>query len=519
VLGSSLALLTWSIGVPGVTLDAAGLRFHRPDAERWEWSEPVPAMRPEPKVIGGRGYVGASRAYLPGRIFVSEVAPGWDAHFAQGLRLRLRTNAPPQITWAEATAGANVPTPAVRWVLITAGNQQPPLMLGLPEGATTFTVKGRPADWRIETPLEFRGWVRMTPATGTQPVPSETAADFGRLADLGKRLEPVFTSRVPRLVEQTFAAEGDHVRIAWRFDRPGVRLPQFFAQQKGRPAIAVGGIDEQGPIVLTPEAQIAVTLRSPGLAPGVPVRRGVRTVGRSDAVGYAALLEFLLQQRGDTAELPEPPGAGSLAPEVGALYQRVREAVTQACGARPAPAAPWEDLGWISGLSKAESQDDSRRGAALLAVAGMLTDDPAWRALGAWAHVSLGAARRQGSEPAIEPMWRLREAVYGTETVEPDPWWESLRAPARLAIEPPGSTQMGPGADVRWSDEVRQGRIWALGQAGGPPGGTPTAGGISWLIAWEAGATPVRITWPEADLRPWFPAPRYLEPRLQPGQG
>lgn len=272
--------------VPGFEIDRTGFRVRHERADRFIFEEASKVWKPlltsELSQTIGLGGVGRS----PAKARFDLAAPGISLYFQNGIGFRLTTTSAPFLTWKEGSVGPGVPTPSLKWVLISFRDDQPPVFLSLQGEASAFQISGKPGDWRLRTAGLYRGWARVAAPLGRNSMATNTAASLGGLKAKVLPLVPYFADEPPKLVKVEFAEDPTSVTATWTFDRPyaAVPIPAILANLGGyalkldSETIRLDSSDPDGPVSVLLQNTMRIRF---------PVRR--MPTGRSLALGAPAI--------------------------------------------------------------------------------------------------------------------------------------------------------------------------------------------------------------------------------------
>ncbi len=448
----------------GIIVDRSGFVACQSAADKFSFSKPSVLWRPLKTTDTGQSVLLTGGSRLPVKAKFNLLAPGPELYFESGMRLDLGSTAAPYVTWNEGSAGADIPTPDVSWVLISFKNPQPPVLLVFRDAQASVTLSGRPGDWHIITERPFRGWVRVVLPFGTEAIAAGGAAALGHQSERLMKSLADWTSPAPVLTGFSVKGDSDGVSASWSFDRPGALVPTaaLLAPEGGyglklltKPKVLDGETDD-GP-------RSAVTGRS--LMMRFPIRRipngralglgdikieAPATMSEVDIPSVADLaLECLLAARDASVQkmgddtlasylngadyAPEPCTAQSLpyrADGQGIDIAASQALLMQALSLSTKPSSEENSLltslawrrDWVSWQFGLPSEVRARRASALGAVAGALCPEPSRRMEAAMLEAGLAAQRaldlrllRKGTAvPArIEPFDWLRGAIFG----------------------------------------------------------------------------------------------------------
>jgi hypothetical protein len=309
------------LDVPGLQVDAKGFRSRHSAADAFRFEEPSALWRPVLTSDSGQTVMLSGVGRAPTKVRADLFGAGISLYFRHGIGFRLGSTSAPYLTWHEGSVGPNVPTPAVKWILISFRDAQPPVLLASLAGPAAFRMTGRPGDWRLRSEAPFEGWIRVTNPTGIEGVATNSASALGSLKARVTPLLPYLTGPVPKPTGVTVAEDAQGVVAEWTFDRPYAALPtpMILAPLGGYPlkleskAIRLDSSDPSGPTSVLAGAELRV--RFP--VRRVPTGRAVvlaeeslelpGTVSHLDAagIGELALANFLALRDDLTREAAE----------------------------------------------------------------------------------------------------------------------------------------------------------------------------------------------------------------------
>jgi len=272
--------------VAGFEFDRTGFRVRHERADRFYFEEPSRIWSSLTTTEFGQtfGLSGVGRSPFKARIDLT--APGFSLYFRNGVGFRLNSTSAPYLTWKEGSVGANVPTPALKWILVSFRDDQPPLLISLLGSPAPFKVSGRPGDWRLRTEGLYAGWVRVAAPIGTTSQATNSATALGQLKERVLPLAPYLSDAPPQLEKVDIAEDPTSVTATWTFDRPYavVPVPALLANLGGyglkldSPTIRLDSSDPEGPTSILKERTLRIRF---------PIRR--MPTGRSLALGAPTL--------------------------------------------------------------------------------------------------------------------------------------------------------------------------------------------------------------------------------------
>jgi hypothetical protein len=549
---------------PGWVVEAGGVR---PDIAGADWIRfPRPLSRVRAALTGPHAatFLAQGGAWTPGKLRVELSQPAIEAHFAAGAAFESTHAGEPILTWDKGSAGPGVPTPPVRWVLLSYPDEQPPVLFASLGEPASFELAGRPGQWRLRTRGAWSGWLRIALPMGIRPTPGRDAAQLGLLALLVRSQEAHWTLPAPSLLSFEAREAPGGVLAIWRYDRPGASVPPaaILARAGGYPVVIRSAVEAMraptpvGPSVLSAESRVVLFFPSRT----VPAGRAVTFGSVNEPEEPYSLSDPQLLGRLAWASLFAGSASATLAQGSGLVSDFVLQAATTVApntGARvpfgpdpeslrlPAAFAlleaalahgdPWQDAARPLGASLLWAFDPfawtlgDAEADRLMSVACALDARTEVRVLGAMLHAGLAAAEARpawlsanalGAAAPPAPTWidGWAEAIYGRAA-----GLEALLSPLRVFGS--ASVRAAPhpeGARLSWTP--RGGReLWlaapeqvALRALSGhaalrvDPGPGPvlvyrrSGSPVEALAAWPGGSWPVPVSGP----MPLRPGPR-----------
>ena len=460
--------------MPGWRFDGESFRADAPGAERLLLPEKPPEFRLE-SLDERRGiWRTGARVFEPSRLRFDLCDVGPLLQCRKGFELRVGSTAAPFLSWTDGSVGPGVPTPDVRWAILSFRDDQPPIVIGFPERAASLRIAGEPGRWIVGTEgKDDLGWVRLALPVGNRAFATNGPGELGRLANLTAANADLWTAPPVELQAFSVVADANGVTATWRFDRAGAVVPLALDLAPGggygvilrsetrRTDVRLGEAAEGAEFsaVVTTEPDLVVRfptrLLPLGRALAVGKPEGVAPPADPADVGATAryaLSRLLAAGSPQEAKLDEayyaiapsavepltgqnllfaPDGKGLDLAAANALLARCRAnaaalpaSESEAAAALPEPQLvsliwrrDWRTLGFYgveSGLA--------RRAAALAALAGAFSPDASRRLEGALFEAGLAADRVMASRRALasgaaspklsEPFGDLRAGVF-----------------------------------------------------------------------------------------------------------
>jgi len=464
--------------VPGIDLTKTGFRVAHGVADSVYFSSPLSELKAK-RIEGGEAvFQGRDYVFGPGAVRYSPWRPGVELYFPLGMRLSVRTDLSPYLTWGEGSVGAEVPTAASRWHLLNFRDGQAPLMFVFEE-PVQLMVKGDSGSWVLEPTQKFKGWMRVVAPIGPKRVASNVAA-LGELAQKVGPLAAQMTKPMPTLVDFQVRSDSGYLTAIWNFDGVGAVIPSplMLCKTGGYETRILTGITNpliefaEGPVAFSKEPRIAVRFPMRRIAGGQSLVVGSFANSLSSASGFdiPSVVELALShfgggrdaltedvvatcaaefRRGLHASLDPVTGRNQMVPADGAGVDLLAaHALLQMSGSDvkhdllEGVLERWDPWSWQIVATDAAVQG---RATALFALAGAFSDNPVIRARAAMAEAACAAESVMGDyakrrnlpvlvEQSVQPMKKLRESLYGDVTLlknEPD-FVASLSSPVRL---------------------------------------------------------------------------------------
>jgi hypothetical protein len=464
--------------VPGLDITKTSFRVAHGVADSVYFSSPLADLRAKRIEDGEAVFQGRDYVYGPGAVRYSPWRPGVEFYFPLGMRLSVRTDLSPYLTWAEGSVGAEVPTAASRWHLLNFRDGQAPLMFVFEE-PVQLIVNGDSGSWTLEPTHKFKGWVRVLAPVGPKRVASNVAA----LGELAQKVEPLagqLIKPMPTLVDYQVRSDSGYLTAIWNFDGVGAAIPSplLLCKTGGYETRILTGISNplielpEGPIAFSKEPRIAVRFPMRRIAAGQSLVVGPFANSLSSASGFdiPSVVELALShfgsgrdpltedvaltcavefRRGLHASIDPVTGRQQLVPSDGtgvdllaaqALLQMsssdVKHDLLEGVLER------WDPWNWQIVAADAAVQS---RATALMALAGAFSEDPVVRSRAAMAEAACAAESVMGDyakrrnlpvlvKNSVQPMKQLRESLFGDLTLAPnrEDYVASLSSPVRI---------------------------------------------------------------------------------------
>jgi len=260
--------------VPGFHLTADGLRAKFEGSDMLGFPSPLKLVKLVE--ISDKRFTALCRfaAGGPDKIRVNLLSPGFEAHFPQGFRLRLKTTQMPVLSWPGASVGPGVPTAATRWAVLSLGSSQPPVLIATLDEPSSFRVEGSTGDYRLETGRGHRGWYRFCLPMGLRSTPASGVEELAALVDLCGRHQDLWTSRPAQVIGSNWSQAGDALTVTWKLDSPIAVVPMPLTKRSDlclSPLTSTGSNDEAGPVSYVKAGEIRATFQPLRIPVGVPL--------------------------------------------------------------------------------------------------------------------------------------------------------------------------------------------------------------------------------------------------------
>ncbi|HWA83442.1 MAG TPA: hypothetical protein VG820_08425, partial [Fimbriimonadaceae bacterium] len=242
----------------------------------------------------------------PSTLEVSLLAPGFMLRFPKGFELHLRSTSAPYLSWKEGSVGEHVPTPGVRWIVVSFKAKQPPIVFGFMDGAVSLEIDGRIGDWTLRTTQPYTGWVRVALPIGTTTVATDSAATLGKLSVSVAAQDALWWQPDPKVTGFDVVDDDTAVEATWTFDRKGAVIPVGAALAPlGKYPLTIksqshrlDGYTEEGPTTICDDQ--ALTIRFP--ISRIPLGRAITVgepliepIGTVSAFDVASVVDLALE--------------------------------------------------------------------------------------------------------------------------------------------------------------------------------------------------------------------------------
>lgn len=220
--------------LPGMVVSKTGIVSEDPGSNSLNFDVPAKSWRakvtnPYMQTVALQG-----SGQCPVKLSANLLSPNVAIDFADGFSFVITGKRAPFLTWKAGSVAANVPTPELAWVLISFSKSQPPILLSLPDSVTqSFKIVGKPGEWRIITSIPYAGWMKVGYPFGDQSFSTTTAAEMGEMVNQFLPNAPFWNASAPRLLGVKI--EADHLGVTgeWVFSSPALLPPAVVLARDG----------------------------------------------------------------------------------------------------------------------------------------------------------------------------------------------------------------------------------------------------------------------------------------------
>ncbi len=496
-----------SVQVPGIKVDREGFVALDPLADKIRFLQPAKSWQPTATSQVEQVVALTPSAWGPSKLGFNLLGPGFTMYFPEGIDLKVGTIGSPYLSWQQGTVGDGIPTPEVRWLILSFRDKQPPFVIGFLDNPSSLIITGSPGSWNVKSPKGFKGWIKVGLPEGLNSQLANTASALGQLSQDVVDNESIWINRAPKLIKTEIEADLASVTATWRFDRSGAVVPppallanlgnyRLSIKSKTR---RLPGWTEEGPTEVSVGEVLSIRFpikRVPtgrSLALGSQLSDPIGTVSSFDIPSVANLaLESLVAGRdvltrksaeeadtefiSQTAFFPEPwtqqqlpyneAGVGM---DLAAAHSFLSQATTATSKASSEAnsmltSVSWRQ-DWINWRAWTHDQAIAQRTGALAALAGALCPEPERRLTAAMFQAGLSGLRglnvwkrRKGiinDEPKlIEPLYGVRKGIFGMEgpVEDGETFALSLLSSMRVFSEQSvGLVKQGPDYILQWA--------------------------------------------------------------------
>lgn len=253
------------LSVPGLVVDQSGIVAKAPAATRFQFLRPSELWQTSSTSDTDATVDLTNREKCPTKVSCSLYNPGVRLYFNSGFAFKLDSAKSPYLSWAEGSVGDGVPTPNLKWVIVSFQDDQPPVLLIFEASpGTSLSIQGKSGDWVIAPDKPYVGWVHVCLPIGTKPFKTDSASTLGVLTQRFTKEQDFWLAPPAHLIERKIEADALSVTCTWKFDRSGVVIPApaTFAKLGGYPlglpsrSRAIAAVDENGPLLVTAQQEL-----------------------------------------------------------------------------------------------------------------------------------------------------------------------------------------------------------------------------------------------------------------------
>lgn len=410
----------------------------------------------------------------PIRLAYEATGLGFSVECRDGLTMTGSGIGAPTLTWADASVRPGLPTPDVKWVVLTWQEKRPPIFIGFATRPCGLIAERTDGGFRVRTTKPYVGWLRVRTPFGNDALAASGAAALGQVAQQVSSIAERLLRPAPKVQSVDVLPDSNGVTATWTFDSEFAVIPEvaFRAASSGLLKIVtpykratLGGSDG-----LRMSLEKKLTLRFlcrplyPGLAlvwngddpfrPGTVAYADAESVcdaalsvllGRADDLTVRALTVAHNEFLSESARTQEPTtklalfcgrdGSNASLAAAHALGSMARE------GSEVELAGLLASVDWVSWQPIGKDDVERRRTAAILAVAGAISSDPESRLLASMANAAA----------TPEVLGELRSWVYprlAALNAKPPDWWPGVVSPVRLLSPDATFVPLADGAEL-----------------------------------------------------------------------
>lgn len=458
------------IDVPGMLVDQSGFAAKPAGSSRFAFAAPAKLWHPSSVSDVEEVVDLGDQPGCPSKLDCNLYSPGFRIYCPSGISLTVDCAQNPFISWSDGSVGDGVPTPSLKWAIVSFQENQPPVLLVFEaDQGVSLSLKGKSGAWQLFTDKPYVGWVKVCLPNGAKGFQTDSAATLGVLTQRFLKESSFWLAPPAHLLDRKVDSDLLSVTCTWKFDRPNVILPApaTFAQLGGYPISVptrtrqIQAVDEDGPLVVTDQEELTIRFpirRIPTgrfLAEGRPESSPPATVspidipsvvdlGMENLTGTCdeatrKLGEQTLAAYFDQANYFAEPITGQQMPfdskgyglDLAAAHAFLMQALTTTRQATSEANSLLTSLmwrsDWLTWRIWVPNDEIGRRAEALAALAGALCPEPERRLQAAMMQAGLASerglniyARRMGyikaEPPLLEPMEGLRQVLFALDS-------------------------------------------------------------------------------------------------------
>ncbi len=472
--------------IPGIILSRDSIRAKSPSADKLSFAQPLKTWRPVLTDEFQQVVETDSEGPTPAKLKLNLLGSGVGLYCPTEFELKVTSLSSPVLTWTEGSVMDGVPTPDLKWCLLSFQDRQPAWLMATQDGSeVSWKVEGKAGAWVIKS-KGLKGWLRMGLPLGNTTRATVSAAALGKIVKDIQPVLPHFQRPTPTLKILKVVGDLQSVTAIWTFDLPQAIVPiaAKFAEAGGypigvdSPSIATSMTTEEGPMDFLKgnELRIRFPIRR------VPAGRAVVVGGTAVALGTVSpfdvpslvelafenlvsyrdiqtlrtaedcLTEFLGQatfkeEPWTKQQLPYSQAGSDL--DLIAAQGLLCEVMSSVRKGNPDSNALLTSLQWRTDWHTWQlgsiDANVNRRAAAIAAMAGAFSTSPEKRLAAAMLQAGLSAQRglqiwreRQGQTqsqiPLIETMLEMRQPIFSLRIAQStaSSWLQMLQSPVRI---------------------------------------------------------------------------------------
>ncbi|NOG92990.1 MAG: hypothetical protein HND42_07080 [Armatimonadetes bacterium] len=410
----------------------------------------------------------------PIRLAYEATGLGFSVECRDGLTLTGSGVGPPTLTWADASVRPGLPTPDVKWVVLTWPDKRPPIFVGFATRPCGLIAERTDGGFRVKTTKPYVGWARIRTPYGNDSLRVNGAAALGQVAQQVSSIAERLLRPAPKVQSVETVVDSNGITATWTFDSEFAVIPEVAFRASSSGLLKVASPYKRatlgGGTGLRMSLEKKLTLRFlcrplyPGLAlvwngedpfrPGTVAYADAESVcdaalsvllGQADDLTIRALTDAHDEFLSDAPRTQEPvtkltlfcarDGSGASLAASHAVGSMARE------GSDGELAGLLASIDWVSWLPIGKDDAERKQTAAILAIAGAISGDEQSRLLAAMANAA-GAA---------DVLGELRSWVYprlATLQAKPPEWWASIASPVRLLSPDATFVPLADGAEL-----------------------------------------------------------------------
>lgn len=267
--------------MPGFIFTESGFRARFQGSDMLLYPKPISFKLMESSRVTAK-YSGPIQANCAQGIVTNLMSPGVEAYFPNSASFKIKSIRGPILTVSDASYGPGTSTPESKWILLTFGDQQPPILFSFLGKQCGLVVQGKSGEWSLQTAKPFVGWIRISLPFGTQGISANGPSALGELAKTLQHQSTLWTQPTPRMVSRQIVKTDTSVQVRMRFDRASSLVPPALILSKlggykakiYSPVSELRAWNENGPIVVTRTKELVFECPIQAISPGRPLTLG-----------------------------------------------------------------------------------------------------------------------------------------------------------------------------------------------------------------------------------------------------